>query len=328
MNGEFLSRLCARLSLGAAVEEARALSGGYLHKMYRVATRRGQYAVKILNPNVMRRPDAAANFARAEALEALLEAASLPILPAKTFFGTKMQALDGQFFYVFDFFDGSAARPADIPPDRAARIGGVLARVHRVKRIDSGFEPDEMRIDWYSFVAPLERASAETARMLREAIPLLSAGEARRNAAILKIPKTIAICHGDLDVKNVLWRENDFRVIDLECLSMASPFLELMETSLCWSGLDGARMDLGALSTFVQAYADAGGELPRDWASVFDANWNRPYWLKYSVERILGIGSDPGEKALGIQEAQKTLRQLQMLEAERDNVIKTLNMFR
>ena len=324
MNSEFLSRLCARLSIGAPVEEARALSGGYLHKMYKVVTERGQYAVKLLNPHIMRRPDAAANFARAEALEALLEGASLPILPAKTFFGTKMQALDGRFFYVFDFFDGRAISPVAVPPDRAARIGGVLARIHRVKRLDSGFEPDEMRIDWNLLISPLEKASAETASLLKEALPLLKAGEKRRNAAICRIPKSLAVCHGDLDTKNVLWRGTDFRVIDLECLSMASPFLELMETSLCWSGLDGTRIDPAALCAFVRAYAEAGGELPRDWASLFDANWSRPYWLKYSIERILGIGSAPDERALGIRETQKTLRQLHMLEAERESVLQAL----
>lgn len=324
MDSVFLSRLCARLGIGTPAEEARPLSGGYLHKMYKVTTDQGWYAVKLLNPAIMRRQDAAANFARAEALETLLEERFLPILPSKVFYGQKMQRLDGRFFYVFDFYDGCAICPDAVPPKRARQIGKTLASIHQVKKATFGFEPDEMKIDWLSYLSPLEKADANTAEMLFQALSLLKNGETRRNAAILRIPPSLAVCHGDLDTKNVLWRGDDFRVIDLECLNMASPQLELMETALCWSGLDGNRIDCEVLSAFVSAYASAGGEIPRDWAAVFDANWNRPYWLKYNVERILGIGSAPDEKALGIREAQKTLKQLYQIEEERARILLAL----
>lgn len=321
MNAQFFTRLCASLDLGAPVSEARRLTGGYLHSMYAVTTERGRYAIKLLNPHVMRRADAAANFERAEALEALLEERCIPILPARIFREKKMQILDGQYFYVFDFYDGSAISPQAVTPERAAQIGEALARIHLVKRMNNGFLSDEMKIDWKRYLSPLEKADEETASLLSDAIDLLEAGEKRRNHAIHRIPQSLAICHGDLDTKNVLWRDVSFRIIDLECLSMSSPFLELIEVALCWSGLDGMQIRLEPLSALVSAYAAAGGELPRDWVNVYDANWNRPYWLKYSIERILGIGSAPEEKNLGISEAQKTVRQLFLLESERQNVL-------
>ena len=327
MDSVFLSRLCARLGIGAPAEEASPLSGGYLHKMFKVITDQGQFAVKLLNPAIMRRPDAAANFARAEALETLLEARSLPILPAKVFSGQKMQRLDGQHFYVFDFYNGHAISPDSVPKGRAKQIGETLARIHQVRRAPFGFEPDEMKIDWLSYLAPLEKADAATAEMLFQSLSLLKNGEKRRNAAILRIPPSLAVCHGDLDTKNVLWRGDDFRIIDLECLNMDSPLLELMETALCWSGLDGNGINCETLSAFVSAYASAGGEIPREWVSVFDANWNRPYWLKYSIERALGIGSAPDEKALGIREARKTIEQLYMIEEERSRILQALERF-
>lgn len=32
------------------------------------------------------------------------------------------------------------------------------------------------------------------------------------------MPPLWAICHGDMDCKNVLWQGSTFRIIDLECL--------------------------------------------------------------------------------------------------------------
>ena len=36
--------------------------GGFLHRMYKVDTETGSFAVKHLNPNVMKRPDAMNNY--------------------------------------------------------------------------------------------------------------------------------------------------------------------------------------------------------------------------------------------------------------------------
>ncbi len=48
------------------------LDGGFLHRMYRVETRDGTFALKLFNPFVMRRETAPDNFARAEGLERIL----------------------------------------------------------------------------------------------------------------------------------------------------------------------------------------------------------------------------------------------------------------
>ena len=44
-----------------------------MHKMYRIDTQQGTFALKLLNPFVMQRETAMDNFAKAERIELLLE---------------------------------------------------------------------------------------------------------------------------------------------------------------------------------------------------------------------------------------------------------------
>lgn len=86
------------------ISEPVCLSGGFMHKMYKINTQQGTFALKLLNPFVMQRENAMDNYAKAERIELLLEQKGIPILPALSFYGRKMQEIDGEYFYLFDYF--------------------------------------------------------------------------------------------------------------------------------------------------------------------------------------------------------------------------------
>ena len=119
-----------------------------------------------------------------------------------------------------------------------------------------------------------------------------------------------AICHNDMDCKNILWSGRDYRIIDLECLSYSHPFLELIELALCWSRYEERAIDFGLLRVFVKAYLAAGGSVPEDWEVVYDSNCGRLEWLEYNIKRVLGIDCGAEEKELGILEVHKTVEQI------------------
>ena len=58
-----------RLSTACCVSESA--THGFMHKIYRVKTDNGIYAVKYINSELMKRPDAPENHARAEKSYAL-----------------------------------------------------------------------------------------------------------------------------------------------------------------------------------------------------------------------------------------------------------------
>ena len=317
-----LESIISALGLGTPTRDIQRLSGGFLHKMYDVQTESGRYAVKLLNPAIMQRPDAPGNYQRAEKIEDLLEESNLPILPALRINGQKLHCVDGQYVQCYPFFEGKALSPAAVTPAHSAKIGAALARLHAVDRRVDGFEPAEMSIDWESSLPALTSTDTECAFLLTNALPLLKHTQERRNRAIHRIPRVLSICHNDMDVKNVLWNGEDFRIIDLECLGYASPMLEFMELALCWSGAECDTIRPENLLSFARAYKEAGGEMPTDYESLFDANWDRPYWLEYNVQRALS--SDPEERTVGLSEVKNTIDYIARLESQRGTVFKIL----
>ena len=221
------AEICRRYGLGELECSPVPLTGGFMHKMYALSAARGRYALKLLNPHVMRRATAMANYRTAERLETLLEEHRLPILPALEFGGRKMQELDGRFFYLFDWYGGTALKGVEVAPEHCRKIGRVLARIHAVDRKEAPFEREKMHIDWESLAGALRRENEELYRLLQENRGILEQSERNGNQAAERMPPLLAVCHRDMDCKNVLWRGGEFRIIDLECLGYWHPFLEL-----------------------------------------------------------------------------------------------------
>ena len=280
-------RICSELHLGPMTGEPLPLSGGYTHRMYALTTTQGRYAVKHLNPEIMRRPDAPGNYRRAEGFEALLEARGLPILPALTIGGRKLHCVDGQHLYVFDYYAGRVLTDAEITPAHCARIGDALARIHACARRELPHAPEiPAPIDWPALTDAL-LACPEThaeGEALYAALPMLEHATRAAADAAQRLPRMEALCHNDMDPKNVLSQGDDFRIIDLECLDYANPAQELLDLAIAWAG---AAPDKARFRALLQAYRAAGGEPLTDAAAVYDSRRNYLDWLAYNARRAL-----------------------------------------
>lgn len=304
--------LCEQLNLGALTAEPTRLHGGLMHKMYRIATESGVYAVKCLNPHIMARADAAANFAAAEELERKLEGADLPLLPALTVGGRKMQEVDGNFFYLFPYFDGKALTEGDIIPAHCAIVGELLAKLHAVERKAEAVTKENLTFDWDGF------------GLSQDDKALLQKMQTAANKADL--PPHLTICHNDMDPKNLLWNGTDCRIIDLECLGYSSPYLELLETALYWAGYESGKVDIDRFTAFIRAYAAAGGDLDADWAAVYAANAGRLAWLHYNLQRASGSEGEEAT-ALGKAEVAKTLACIKGYEKMKETIVGILKNY-
>jgi len=81
----FFQKITADLDLGKLLEEPSRVSGGLTHKMYKVVTDKAKYVVKVLNPNIMKRPDAITNFKTAEKFEEILKENNIEAIYALEF---------------------------------------------------------------------------------------------------------------------------------------------------------------------------------------------------------------------------------------------------
>lgn len=309
------------------LEEPVRLNGGFMHQMYRLETDQGNYAMKLLNPFIMQRATAMANFAEAERLERELEDRNLQILPALTFDGRKMQEIDGEYFYLFAYYEGKTLKREEVTEYHCAEMGKALAEIHRIDTGEGEQDTTELSIDWNFYLTELEKTEKRLYEMLRNALEQIVGCQERGNCIRKKLPQVFAICHNDMDCKNVLWKGDDYRIIDLECLSYSNPWMELLELALCWSGYEEHQMDFYRLQAFLQGYESAGGTLPEDWEVLYDCNTGRLEWLEYNIKRVLGIDCGEEEREIGISQVEETLGHIVYYAKMRKQILEYLSAY-
>ena len=176
MTEETISKLFDLIGLGKVLSPVVPVSGGLMHRMFRVTASGQVYAVKLLNPEIMKRPGVMDNYRRAEKLEQVLEGAGIPIVPAITVGGRKMQAMDGEYFYIFRWQNGRITDWFNISAEQCRQAGNIQGRIHALRPVyTAGTEPELSRIDWAEYIREACRQGSVIAPLLKENETLLAA---------------------------------------------------------------------------------------------------------------------------------------------------------
>ena len=126
---DLLQKVLQEMDLGALQEPPRRVDGGLMHTMYAAVTERGKYAVKALNPAVMKREKALENTILSEKIARELST-TVPAVPAICKDGEAVLALDGCYYMVFPWQSGKSVFAKEITPLHCERIGGILGAIH------------------------------------------------------------------------------------------------------------------------------------------------------------------------------------------------------
>ncbi|MCC2687194.1 MAG: aminoglycoside phosphotransferase, partial [Paenibacillaceae bacterium] len=163
--------LCSKLHIGELDREPEAISGGHLHRMYAIHTSQGKFAIKTLNPHIMRRPTAMSNYIRSERIAEWV-AQILPALPARRFEGIFIHELEGQFYLVFDWVVGECLTPDELRVAHCRKIGSILADLHRIDFSRLGYSmtssAEVQPIDWKHYFQKGQQVYAEWVNMMED----------------------------------------------------------------------------------------------------------------------------------------------------------------
>ena len=321
---DFFDKLVLNLDLGKLIEEPSRVSGGLTHKMYKIVTDKSKYIVKLLNPNIMKRPTALGNFERADKFEMIFQENNVEAIYSLEFNGKKMQLQDGQYFYVYNWYDGKSLKDIKINKMHCEKIGSVLAKIHNITLKEEIWNEDIKSIDWKYYIDLAKEKKSQIYDMLFDKIDLLNDSMKKGNEVVNKLPNYTAICHNDLDSKNVLWIKDDFKIIDLECLGYSNPYLELFTLALCWSGYESCNINFVLFKTFIDSYFE-NSKLDRNinWEVLYYANNGRLEWLEYNIKRSLMLETDSEEEQqLGINEVKETIEHVVYYESIKNELLK------
>lgn len=305
--------IVSRLQLGTLKALPQRVSGGYMHKVYRLETTKGSYAVKILNSEIMKRPDALKNFQRAEYLEKILQENEIPIIPALEVKGEKMHSIENQYFYLFEWFSGKVLGWREITAKHCNRISRILAQIHKIKHDhNQTFIAKPVYINWDHYIEQIHSRCPELEEELKRRQELLYFAQDEFNDSLKKLPPVTCICDGDMDSKNVLWANGCPKIIDLECLDYGNPFFEMFQLALSWSGSVICQMDYECLTAFLTSYQHEYGNFNADWNAFYGIGFTWIEWLEYNIKRALMIEcANEEERCLGIEQVHETIQRIE-----------------
>lgn len=306
-------KLCDILCLGKLQTEPEKIPGGFLHRMYRLRTDAGEYAVKALNPEILQRPAALRNFLDSEQIARFSKDAGFPAITALVINDTVVHNTDGQNYLVFPWIEGVSLASKKITFVHCEKIGSILAELHninfsslRLKKISDNKLHD---IDWQLLLERGKAQNMEWSGLLQENIDNLYEWCFLVNPVATYLSEHMQISHRDLDAKNVLWSGEKPVIIDWESAGFINPEAELAETAWNWSGYNEMCLDKDKFIAFISSYKSHRDIADADWQKVLQNNFSgKMKWLEYNLNRSLGINTvDITERQLGADEVFKAI---------------------
>jgi aminoglycoside phosphotransferase (APT) family kinase protein len=301
--------LCRRLQIGEPRGALASVAGGFHHRMWRLVTTRGVYAVKQLAPDTDLADRAAlCRFDTAESIAEAFAGRGVATVFALRCGGGYLQRLPGAAYLVYPWCDAVALGKHRVSERHALEVAGVLAKMHRA----------DLDVPGLASTAPDTHSGEELVELVRYAAQrnLPSAGALRAHLPILVgilekyataqciLEEQLVVSHGDLDQKNVLWdRAGRPVLIDWESARRLNPTYEVLLEALDWSGIS-SRFDGGLFEKVIAAYRAAGGRVEgRHLQAALDAiagDWLD--WLMYNLGRVVNL-EEAEQRRMGAEQA-------------------------
>lgn len=310
-----IEKFCETYNFGK-VKSILKLYGGLMHKMFKVETDKGIYCIKVLNPEVMSRKEAYNNFVISESVSNLAKKNGIPVSSALDIQGDYLKELDGHYYMIFEFVNGKTLNDNEITIEHCKKIGKILANIHSLNYKEIGLKPNNRKCkeiyDWEKYIDNSNFDKISYKDLYPENYKKYNSILKRANERLNNININQTLCHLDMDPKNVMWDGNNPIVIDWECAGVSNPEIELLEDALCWSGFLSNNFDKNKFTSVFEEYQKHRNIQEIEWFGVICGNLvGRFNWLKYNIERSLGIITDDlEEKKLAEKEVLKTIDEI------------------
>lgn len=329
MNNNQISTICDAFGLGIAINDAIPVSGGLIHRMWKINTSRGSFAIKELDSVIMARPKIHESYIRSEEIAAILKSKKIPVATALMNQSTPLYEIDGLIVMVFPWVEGKILMLNQITTKHAKQIGVIAAEIHaaNIKSLD-------LPIPEISFIPPARWRSLIDEALNNKLIWAAEADADLSNFIILsdsnqkakqRLNKHLIVSHKDMDPKNVLWRNDTSPVlIDWEGAGLINPSEEIINIAIEWAGMTEILFRENIFSAVIEGYCSRGGQIIE--TDLHDALYGLIggclSWLEFNMYRSLESSKyDVDAQKLGMEETKMTLKKLSFLAKNIDNFI-------
>lgn len=315
-----------RFGIGRPVSGLVRVTGGNTHRLFRLTTDQGSWAVKLLNST-----------GEAGWLEAMARSAELELLAADAGVAVPTPAIpsdpvavlvaemsageDMEYVRVSRWVDGVIST-APAPVDICAWLGTTLAQVAALpilptETVAEAFQTHALA-RWQQWADEATGLGLVCAAPLRRSLPAL----ADAGALVLEAtagPLDLRMAHNDANPWNVLVSPTGPWLLDWDAAGADVPWFDLLGSVWRFAGASTGRPDVGRVRAALQAYEAAGGPLGRTDELAFGGMVHGTMEsLSYFLERALGHQDVTPEEQTSADTV--TVQCLEALHVELDNL--------
>lgn len=328
-----IEKLIKKENLGTMVKSITKVNGGLSHRMHKVVTDKGIYAIKELNSGVMKRQEAYSNFAFSEQVTDIAKENGITAIGAiKLKNNDIMRKINNRYFMVFAWIEGKTLKAEEITEKHCEIIGETLAKIHNIDF--SKIEDNERKkinieqFDWNKYLELAKKENKDYLNILEQNIEILYELNKKANEAIKCVNENLIISHTDLDRKNVMWRDYKPFIIDWEASGYINPTIELIQVAWYWSGGDVENLDYNKFEIVVNSYKKyAKKEIDTNIEKLIYADiYGGLGWLNYNFKRSLCIENSykQDEIELAENEIEQSIGEIKYNVSQMDKMIEIL----
>lgn len=322
MDKELLNKIVIKYNLGKLKTEPTRVYGGLLHVSYKLQTTSGTFLVKLFG-KISNIKLSMQDFLEQEKFEDLYYKNKIPAIYALKFNGHGIQLLDDEVFCLFKWFNGKVIKGVNSTINQCKKMAKVTAKTHNIKLINDGKNEELININWKSLLSKAKKQNSIVTNLLSENLKMLEDLTIKANEFIPKLPNVKAICHNDMDCKNVMWKGLKYRLIDLECIGLHNPYLEAFINALNWSGYAECDINFKKYNVFLKTYFKHS-KLSKDinFEVLYYGSALGLEWLEFSIKRALKlVGNSNEEQQLGIEQTKLTINQIKHFYEHKNEII-------
>lgn len=303
-----MEELIKKCDLGTIIKSIDKVTGGLSHRMYKVVTDKGTYAIKELNSGIMKKNTAYSNFLFAEKFTDLAKANDIPAVGAIKIGNDIMKKIDNKYYMIFEWIEGTILKSEDIEEKHSEIVGKLLAKIHN---IDFSSIDDDSRkytntrmYDWNNYVTIASEQNKPYFQLYKDNIDVLYDLNKKSKEAIEYANNNLVISHRDLDRKNIMWQGDNPYIIDWEASGYINPTLELIQVAWYWSGGDIEKIDYNKFEKVIKSYKkNYNGYIDSNIDVLIHADiYSGLGWIDYNLKRSLCIEHDYHEEEVHLAE--------------------------
>lgn len=320
MKASQVERLCAIYTLGNAIDAPQEITGGFVHRIWRLSTTHGSFAVKQLNSIITQYPNIYDTYRMSERIAAAMLSEGVPAVAAlRSSDNDTLHVIEDAAFQIYEWVEGTKLTSQAATPEHTRLIGTLLAKMHTQPHSFPGLVPPDWEPfssdEWDMMTFQAADRGLNWAQRVRNALPRLIEWSHWEADAGEILEKTLVVSHRDFDQKNVLWKDAlTPSIIDWEASGLINPTMEVVGAALSWSGLVAGMPDEASFNALLEGYVSSGGVI-RDTGitAIHGVIGKWLDWLLFNMLRSITAYESEQERQLGESETLQTLTLLYAL---------------